>query len=334
MASTRVTVGIPTFNRARLLAEAIDSVLAQTYGDFRLIVSDNASTDETPSVVASIADERLDYVRADENIGMVGNFNRLIELAETEFLMILFDDDRLYPEYLSSVLELLEQDPGVGLVHTAFDEIDIDSRVLKHAASFVKSSQPSMVESGPAFLERSMTSTTVMVSSITYRTEAIREAGGMVTREEPFADVPLLMRIARAWDIAYLNRPLVAFRVHDQTETTRVVSSSEEPDAHDRLLRYGRIMFDRRIGFLDDAALPTGEANRYRSLATLRFLADRAGLGASWLQTSAQFLRVVRRYPRILTHPIALRFIAAQCGGRVLRRLTSRRPSALPLSQP
>ena len=72
-------------------------------------------------------------------------------------------------------------------------------------------------------------------------------------------------------------------------------------------------MFDRRIGFLDEAGLPSDETNRYRSLATLRFLADRAGLGAPWLQTWADFARIVRLYPRILTHPIAWRFIAAQC---------------------
>ena len=89
---------------------------------------------------------------------MIGNFNRLIELTETEFLMLLPDDDLLYPDYLSSVVEILERNPRVGLVHTAFDEIDIESRVQKHAASYVKSNHPSMVEPGRAFLKRSMTS--------------------------------------------------------------------------------------------------------------------------------------------------------------------------------
>jgi hypothetical protein len=169
-----------------------------------------------------------------------------------------------------------------------------------------------------------MTSITVMVSSITYRTRAIRDAGGMMTREEPFADVPLLMRIAQGWDIGYINRPLVAFRVHDQTETTRLVSPSHhERDERDRLLRYGQIMFDRRVGFLEQARLPSKAADRYRSLAALRFLADRAGLGGPWLQTSTEFVRIARQYPGILGHPIALRFIGAQLGGRALRRATA-----------
>jgi glycosyltransferase involved in cell wall biosynthesis len=321
MDGSSVTVGIPTFNRAGLLREAIESVLGQTYRDFRLIVSDNASTDDTHEVVASLSDPRLEYFRVDKNIGMIENFNRLIALTQTEFLMLLPDDDRLYPDYLGSVVEVLERNPRVGAVHTGFDEIDIDSRVQNCAASYVKSSHPCMVELGRVFLERSMTSTAILFSSTTYRTHAIREAGGMRTREEPFADVPLSMRIAQNWDIAYLDRPLVAFRVHDQTETTRLASrSQDEPDARDRLLTYGRIMFDRRMGFLDEAALSSGATNRYRSLATLRFLADRAGLGAPWLQTWAAFVQIVRVYPRILRHPMAWRLIGAQSGGRTLRR--------------
>lgn len=330
MDGTSVTVGIPTFNRAGLLREAIESVLGQTYRNFRLIVSDNASTDETPEVVASLSDARLEYLRADKNIGMIGNFNRLIALTQTEFLMLLPDDDRLYPDYLGSVVEVLQRNPRVGAVHTAFDEIDIDTRVQKCAASYVKSNHPCMVEPGRVFLERSMTSTAILFSSTTYRTHAIREAGGMTTTEEPFADVPLFMRIAQNWDIAYLDRPLVAFRVHGKTETTLLASrTTNEPDARDRLLTYGRIMFDRRMGFLDGAGLPARETGRYRSLATLRFLADRAGLGDPWLQTWADFAKIVHHYPRILTHPIAWRFVAAQFGGRALRRATFRLASVV-----
>ena len=330
MGAPSVTIGIPTFNRSRLLRGAIESVLRQTHRTFRLIVSDNASTDDTTEVVATFADARLKYVRADENIGMIGNFNRLIALTETEFLMLLPDDDWLYPEYLSSALDVLQRSHRIGLVHAAVDEVDIDSRVRRHATSSVKSSHPWVVEPGRAILERSMTSTVICQSSATYRTAAIREAGAFMTSEEPFADIPLHMRIAQNWDIGYLHRPLVAFRVHDESETTRLASKGwTEADARDRLLTYGRMMFDRRTGFLDEAGLPHDETNRYQSLASLRFLADQAGLGDPWLQTWAEFANIVHAYPRILVHPIAQRFIVAQFGGRALRRITRRLTSAV-----
>jgi glycosyltransferase involved in cell wall biosynthesis len=328
MSDATVTVAIPTYNRAALLREALESVLAQTHSNFRLVIGDNASTDNTADVVASYRDTRIEYVRSEHNIGMIANFNRLIGLTETEFLMLLPDDDLLYPDYLNSILEILQRNSRVGFAHTAFDMIDIDSCLRKHAASFVRSNHPLLVEPGRAFLERSMTSGLALQSSITFRTRAIREAGGMTTRDErdePLADVPLFMRIAMNWDIAYLDRPLVAVRVHDQTETARLASREKgKPNARDRLVPWAQIMFDRRIGFLDEAGLPSDETNRYRSLATFRFLVDRAGLGAPWLQTWADFARIVRLYPRILTYPIAWRFIAAQCGARALRRATYR----------
>src|SRR4051794_29148747 len=78
----RVAVAIPTFNRSALLKVTIESVVAQSFANFRLIVSDNASDDDTPDAVRSFGDERIDYVRAEHNIGAPGNFRRVLELAE------------------------------------------------------------------------------------------------------------------------------------------------------------------------------------------------------------------------------------------------------------
>ena len=105
MSGMKLTVGIPTFNRARWLRETIESVLAQSFTNFRLIVSDNASEDDTPDVVRSFSDARIDYVRSERNVGAIENFNRLIELADTEFFVLLPDDDVLYPGHLAAAVE-------------------------------------------------------------------------------------------------------------------------------------------------------------------------------------------------------------------------------------
>ncbi len=151
-----VTVGIPTFNRASWLRQAIASVLSQSHRDFRLLICDNASEDATPETVASFADSRIDYVRSNENIGMIANLNGVIELAETEFLVLLPDDDLLYPDHLRCTVEVLERYPGVGVAHTAFDVIDESSRVREHARTLVTVEGSVSVESGDEYLERSM----------------------------------------------------------------------------------------------------------------------------------------------------------------------------------
>jgi Glycosyl transferase family 2 len=341
--SAKITVGIATYNRAASLGETIESVLAQRFGDFRMVISDNASEDETAEVVGSYPDPRIEYVRAEQNVGMTGNFNRLIELAETEFLMLLPDDDLLYPDYLGRVMETLGRYPSAGFAHTAFDEIDAESRISKRCVRLIDTSEPVLFESGDQFLTRSMMKMAVCFSTATYRTRALVAAGGIRADEEPFADIPMWMRIALDSDVVFLAEPLAGFRVHDDSVTKGLVSVDGEQLGSDaQLAVYTQIFFERRLGFLDQAGLPAERARRYRSLATLRYLSDRGGQGVPWRSTSRGLIQLVRLRPGILLHPTAWRLIAAQLGGRQARgaahELASwrarRRPRLTPDSRP
>ena len=146
--------------------------------------------------------------------------NRVIDLARTEFLVLLPDDDLLYPGYLSAVVDVLDRHPRVGVVHTAFDLIDRDSQVLERSRNLLQANQLISVESSHQFLKRSMRSTWIVCfSSAIYRTRAIVETGGLRAEEEPFSDVPMWMRIALEWEFAFLSEPLAAVRVHEKSAT-------------------------------------------------------------------------------------------------------------------
>src|SRR5689334_23136615 len=97
---SKVTIAIPTYNRANFLKEAIESCLKQTFRDFELLVVDNASDDKTEDVVRSFKDNRISYHRNDKNLGIIGNWNKSIDLAKGELLMILGDDDKLHNNFL------------------------------------------------------------------------------------------------------------------------------------------------------------------------------------------------------------------------------------------
>jgi GT2 family glycosyltransferase len=113
----RVTVGVPTYNRAGSLARALESVLAQTHADLELVVSDNASTDGTPATCAAFAerDDRVRVLRQPRNLGLTENFNRLLREAAGEIVMVLADDDWLEPTYVEHCLAALDADPGLVL---------------------------------------------------------------------------------------------------------------------------------------------------------------------------------------------------------------------------
>jgi len=321
MTDVRVTVGIPTFNRAGWLKAAIESVLTQTFTSFRLIVSDNASDDDTPDVVQSFTDERIRYVRSERNVGGIGNFNRLIALAETEFLVLLPDDDMLYPGYLEAAVEVLERYETVGLVHSAFDLLDARSRVIEDGVQPMRSRSAVTIEKRELALERLMVSGWALCfSSVAYRTKAIVDAGGLREKEEPFGDRQLWMRLALDWDFGYIAKPLVGFRTHPDTISMRVAGRlGVTSDGPARGLLNSEIHFQRRMDFLDGASLDPGKTKRLRALATLKLLADSAKLGLSSHKVATRLASLVRGYPRILLRPALWRLVVAQLGGRRVR---------------
>jgi len=114
----RVTVLMPTYNRAALLPRAIGSVLAQTHRDLRVLISDNASEDDTAAVCERYerADPRVEYSRQPTNITPVPNFSWLLSHADTEFVLMLADDDWLAPDYVERCLAAMDRDPSLAIV--------------------------------------------------------------------------------------------------------------------------------------------------------------------------------------------------------------------------
>ena len=127
-----VSVGVPVYNGEAHLEEAVASVLAQTFRDFEVIISDNASTDGTPAIAEELArrDPRVRYARNPVNIGVDRNFDRCFELSSGKYFMTLAHDDRLHPGYLARVVSVLESDPGVVFCHARAYRIDETGAVI------------------------------------------------------------------------------------------------------------------------------------------------------------------------------------------------------------
>ena len=117
----RVSIGLPVYNGERFLARAIDSLLAQDFVDFELVISDNASTDGTGEISRDYAarDPRIRYHRNERNIGAVGNFNRTLDLASGEYFKWAAHDDWCAPQFLGRCVEVLDDDPSTVLCFTA-----------------------------------------------------------------------------------------------------------------------------------------------------------------------------------------------------------------------
>lgn len=113
-----VSIGLPTHNRAPTLERALASALAQTYARLEVIVSDNASRDETEALcrAAAARDPRVRYVRHECDKGPTANFNELFTACSGDYVLMLADDDWLEPGYVAACLAALRADPGAALV--------------------------------------------------------------------------------------------------------------------------------------------------------------------------------------------------------------------------
>jgi len=123
----KISIGLPVYNGEAYLAKAIESILDQSYPDFELIISDNASTDRTAEICRDFAarDSRIRFFQNRVNIGGARNHNRVFELARGEFFKLAAHDD-LYPrEMLERCLEVFEKgSPSIALVYSYFELID------------------------------------------------------------------------------------------------------------------------------------------------------------------------------------------------------------------
>jgi glycosyltransferase involved in cell wall biosynthesis len=113
----RVSIGVPVFNGEAYLAQALDSLLDQTWSEIDIIISDNASTDSTEEICRDYAsrDPRIRYMRNTVNVGAAKNFNQLVAVAAGEYFKWAAHDDLCGREFLQRCVEVLAQDPTVVL---------------------------------------------------------------------------------------------------------------------------------------------------------------------------------------------------------------------------
>ena len=128
-----LSIGLPVYNGERYLRQALDALLAQTFTDFELIISDNASSDSTADICRSYADRdsRIRYVRQGSNVGAAPNHNLLVPLARGRYFKWASHDDLYDPDLLRLCVEALEERPDVVLAHSWDAIIDDHGEVVR-----------------------------------------------------------------------------------------------------------------------------------------------------------------------------------------------------------
>lgn len=129
----KVSIGLPVYNGENFIVDAIESILNQTFRDFELIISDNASTDATEAICRNYCsqDNRVKYYRNSENLGASANYIRVFNLAKGRYFKWAAHDDVCRPEFLTRCVEVLDSDPSVVLCYAKTITIDADGQPRK-----------------------------------------------------------------------------------------------------------------------------------------------------------------------------------------------------------
>jgi glycosyltransferase involved in cell wall biosynthesis len=254
MAPPRVSVVIPTYNRAELLQQAIDSVLAQTFADFEVIVVDDASTDETGAVATAIDDDRIRYIRHEQNRHGAAARNTGIEAARGEYVAFLDDDDEWYPEKLAKQVAVMEDSPAdVALVYCWAEVYDGDERINVR--------RPDLA--GDIF-EQTLTGNPIgATSTLLLRTDALVDIGGFDESLHRGQDSDLIRRVSHRYAVDFAAAVLVKYRwQHDGEQIT---------DTDDENLYHSVDCHRATLAKFDDylAAHPAARAAVYREIAWL-----------------------------------------------------------------
>jgi glycosyltransferase involved in cell wall biosynthesis len=252
-----VTVCIPTHNRRELLAASLRSVLEQSWQDVEVIVSDNASTDDTEAYVRSIDDPRLRYDRLEQDVGLFANLSRCLHLGNGRYRVVLPDDDLMLPGNLESKVRFLDRNPGAGMVHSAFRYLDGNATPFGRTESWSRLAEDTL-EPGESFLRRSLAlGGIVCVSSVMLRSALVTEECFDV-EDGPYADIALWLRVATRSDVGFLAAPLSGYLVHQGSASSGFGVVRVEAGQHLMTRHHADAVLQAHGRFVQRAALEPG----------------------------------------------------------------------------
>jgi glycosyltransferase involved in cell wall biosynthesis len=234
----RVSVVMPTHNRARELPRSIRSVLSQTFGDFELLIVDDASTDATPEVVARFRDPRIRYIRNELNVGGAEARNIGIRASRGTLVAFQDSDDEWRCQKLETSIGALDEDPALQGVFSSFWEI------CGRRARYVPEVEPPPEGSGMqhALLWGNFVGTPTVV----VRRSALEEVGGFDPNMPRYQDWDLFLRLAAVGRFMFIPEPLVLAYV---TEGSITMNEAAHKAALKRIYRKHEkiIAADRRL---------------------------------------------------------------------------------------
>jgi hypothetical protein len=216
-----VTIAIPTFNRAGWLEGCVAAALAQTWGHFEVVVSDNASTDGTAAVLRQFRDSRLRVMTQATNIGLLHNWNACLAVARGEYVIFVSDDDIISPHALEEYTRLFEQEANLAIAIGLADVRLVDEdRIWRSPRSEQISTG---INRGVDILKEYFSDRiSIAMCTTMYSRERLLRAGGFPVDLKYAGDMASWLPILMEGTAGFVNKSCALFAVHADSETSHL----------------------------------------------------------------------------------------------------------------
>ena len=209
-----VSIGVPVYNGEKFLAASLDSILAQTYSNFELVIGDNASTDGTETICKAYAarDSRIQYLRNPSNLGAAENYNLVFHKAHGDFFKWAAHDDLIRPAFLSECVKVLRANHAAVLAFPETVLIDEDGGVLELYPNHLHLTSASAAERFRQCISRPATMCTPVFGL--WRRGAL--GASVLIGKYPHSDQVLLAQLSMVGGFHEVSQPLMLRRIHPQ----------------------------------------------------------------------------------------------------------------------
>ncbi|MBI3616078.1 MAG: glycosyltransferase family 2 protein [Candidatus Omnitrophica bacterium] len=228
----QLTVLLAVYNGQRYLPMAIESILQQTYRNFRFLIVDDASGDQTRQIIRSMRDPRIDGLFLDRNVGHTAALNIGLRSARTPWIARMDADDYSAPTRLEEQIRRLHEEPslrGIGTFAWVFrDDPRVMEEIVKRPVDY------------PTMKREILRGTPMIHASLLFHREALLEIGGYDERYRITADRELYGRLLARYRAVNLPKPLYGIRRHSAQGSYTATAARETVDLFSRMLSEGR----------------------------------------------------------------------------------------------
>ena len=305
----QVSFVVPCYKHGHFLAECVESILQQSYGDFEILVMDDCSPDDTPAIARTFTDPRVIYVRNETNLGHLRNYNKGLSLARGRYLWLINVDDKLRrPHIVERYVRFMEDHPTAGFVFCPAVPLRDGN---EGPTPYGDHGSGDALFEGRRFLERLVYWNSIWVPTVMAR-RACYERAGLFPLDLPYSgDWYLWCHFAFHADVGYLAEPMVHYRLHDANMThgyaaRMAVMNAQEAEVRWRVKRLADEAGDERLR----ATCRTAIARTYLSRVETR--ADGAAIAAD---VHAHFEEALPRYCVTLAERRRMRALLEMASG-------------------